>query len=218
MHTAIRSLTIFVLAGACALAHAATQEAAPAGFAQARSQFMAGTAGDATARDAAREQFKALAASYPGHPLLAAYAGAAVALQGRDASMPWEKMKYSEAGANAIEKALAQLTPAHDEALFEGAPESVVTRLVAASTLLALPDFMNRRAGGKRALDAALTSPVLAQAPAGVRAALLEVAARQAGRDKRGTDETSLLQQLIKTAPQSPEAQRAAARLKELGQ
>jgi hypothetical protein len=202
---------------ACAFANAAPQEAAPSGFLEARRQFMAAVAGDGKARDAAIASFQQLAAAHPGHPLLAAYAGSATSLAGRDAMMPWNKMKYSEDGADTIEKALAQLTPAHDEMLFQGTPESVETRMVAASTLLALPDFMNRRASGKRALDAALKSPVFAQASVPVRARLYALAAKTAAADKRGNDEAGYLKQLVQLAPQAPEGLRAAARLKELG-
>lgn len=202
---------------ACILATAAPQEVAPQGFIEARQQFLAGVAGDGKARDAAIESFQRLAAAHPGHPLLAAYAGSATSLAGRDAMMPWNKIKYSEDGADTIEKALAQLTQAHDEALFQGSPESVETRMVAATTLLALPDFMNRRAAGKRALDGALKSPVFEQAPAPVRARLFALAAKTAAADKRAPDEASYLKQLVQLAPQAPEGQRAAARLKELG-
>jgi hypothetical protein len=202
---------------ACALATAAPQEVAPQGYVEARQQFLAGVAGDAKARDNAIATFTQLATAHPGHPLLAAYAGCATALAGRDAMAPWNKMKYSEDGADTIEKALAQLTPAHDEALFQGSPESVETRMVAASTLLALPDFMNRRAAGKRALDAALKSPVFNQAPAPVRARLYAMAAKTAAADKRASDEAAYLKQLVQLAPQAPEGQRAATRLKELG-
>jgi hypothetical protein len=202
---------------ACALATAAPQEVAPHGFTEARQQFLAALGGDSKARDAAIAAFQQLAAAHPGHPLLAAYAGSATSLAGRDALMPWNKMKYSEDGADAIEKALAQLTQAHDEALFQGSPESVETRMVAATTLLALPDFMNRRAAGKRALDAALKSPVLDQAPVPVRARLYALAAKTAAADKRAPDEAAYLKQLVQLAPQAPEGQRAADRLKELG-
>jgi hypothetical protein len=199
------------------LAVAAPQEVTPHGFAEARQQYLAGAAGDGQARDAAIAAFQQLAAANPGHPLLAAYAGSATSLAGRDAMTPWNKLKFSEDGADAIEKALAQLTPAHDEALFQGTPESVETRMVAASTLLALPDFMNRRAAGKRALEAALKSPVFERASVPVRARLYALAAKTAAFDKRAPDEAAYLKQLVQLAPQAPEGQRAAGRLKELG-
>ena len=139
-------------------------------------------------------------------------------MKGRDALMPWDKLKYAEKGANAIEKALTQLTPAHDEALINGSPESLVVRLVAVNTLLALPEFMNRKAGGKRALEQGLASPLFAQSTPGVKAGFLSAAARLANADKRPADEINFLKQIVTVAPQTPDATKAAARLKELGQ
>jgi hypothetical protein len=213
-----RTLLSLLLATACACAAAAPHETALPGFAQARQQFMAGVGGDGSARDASVEAFHKLAAAHPGHPLLAAYEGAAMTLQGRDAFMPWDKMKYSEKGANRIEKALQQLGPEHDDALFDGTPESILTRLIAANTLLALPDFMNRGAGGRRAVQAALASPAFERSAPRVRAGLYGAAARAAAADKRQAEEIAFLRKAVAIDPSSGDGARAAARLKELGQ
>lgn len=208
------SILAILISLICSTASAAPQEVAPANFTQARQQFMAAFEGKGT--DAAIDTFHALGASQPGHPLFLAYEGAANALKGRDASMPWDKMKYTEKGADQLEKALALLTPAHDEALFLGSPESIELRLLAANTLLALPDFMNRRSQGKRALEAALASPALALSSAQTRASLFAAAARLASKEQRSKDEVSWLQKLV-ALPETSQHARAVARLKELG-
>jgi hypothetical protein len=213
-----RHLIAIALAAACATAAAAPREVAPNGFAQAREQFFAGRAGDARARDAAAEAFNALAKANPGHPLLVAYEGAAISMKARDALAPWEKMKHAEKGANLIDKALQQLGPEHDEQLFNGTPESIEVRLIAANTLLALPDFMNRRAGGRRAVEAALASPALAQAVPRVRAELYAAAARAASLDKRSQDEIAFLRKAVAADAASPAGVHAAGRLQEFGQ
>jgi len=186
-------------------------------FLAARQQFAAGSGGDASARDAAIEAFGKLYDSQPGNPLFLAYEGAGIAMRARDASMPWEKMKYAEKGADMVEKAVSLLAPEHDTLLVDGAPASIQTRMVAANTLLALPDFMHRRAGGKRALQAALDSTVLAQAPAPLRANVFATAARVAGEEKRSADEIGYLKQVVATQANTPHVAKAAARLKELG-
>lgn len=213
-----RALLSVLLAASCACATAAPHEAAPAGFAQARQHFFAGVGGDGSARDAALESFHKLAANHPGHPLLAAFEGAATALLGRDALTPWNKLNYAEKGANQIEKALRLLGPEHDEALFEGTPESIETRLVAANTLLGLPEFMHRGAIGKRAVLAALASPVFEHAAPRVRAGLYAAAARAAAADKNQIDEIAYLRKAVAADPSSRNAAQSAARLKELGQ
>ncbi|MES2260102.1 MAG: hypothetical protein V4724_16390 [Pseudomonadota bacterium] len=212
-----QTILALLLGSACLLANAAPREVAPAGFVQARQQFYAALTGDQGARDDAIAAFQALSARHPGHPLLAVYEGAGTALKGRDALMPWNKMKYAENGADAVEKALAQLTPAHDEALFNGTPESIETRLVAVTTLLSLPDFMNRRASGRRALNAALASNVFPNAAPAVRAHLFAAAARVAAAEKRSKEEADYLRKVVALAPQAQEGVYAASRLKELG-
>lgn len=214
-HTVLALILATVFAAG---ANAAPQELYVSGFAEARKLFNAGAGGDEDARDKAIAAFQAMSAAHPGHPVFAAYEGAATAMKGRDALMPWDKLKYAEKGANTIEKALAQLTPAHDEALINGSPESLLVRLVAANTLLALPEFMNRKAGGKRALEQGLASPLLAQSNNNLKAGFYNAAARLANNEKRQADEINFLKQVVALAPQSPEATRAASRLKELGQ
>lgn len=211
---------ILSFALACAAGSALATPAAHSGpaFAAARQQFLAGSAGDASARDASIEAFEKLSGSQPGNPVFLAYQGAGLALRGRDAMMPWDKMKYAEKGADMVEKAVSLLSPEHDSLLLNGTPVSIETRLVAANTLLALPGFMNRRPGGKRALQAALESPALAQAPAPVRANLFAVAARVAAEENRAGDEIGYLRQVVATQAGTPPVAKAAARLKELGE
>lgn len=210
-----------ILALAIALACGSTL-AAPAidgaAFTAARQQFAAGSAGDASARDAAIEAFEKLSAGQPANPVFLAYQGAGIAMRARDATLPWDKMKYAEKGANMVQKAVTLLAPEHDSLMVDGTPASIVTRMVAANTLLALPDFMHRRPDGKRALQAALDSPMLAQASAPMRASVFTTAARIAAEEKRSADEIGFLRQVLATQANSPQVAKAVARLKELGQ
>jgi hypothetical protein len=180
-----RTILTLILATAANYASAAPQEVAPAGYVQARQQFIAAAKGDSKAAETSIEAFRALAAALPGHPLLTAYEGAGYAVQARDAMMPWTKITLAEKGANTIEKALNQLTPAHDDALFGGVPESIEIRMLAAQTLLALPAIMHRAPIGKRAIDAAVASPVFEHCPPPVRERILALA-KQADAQVKG--------------------------------
>jgi len=212
-----RTFLALAISLACGSALAAPA-ADSAAFIAARQQFAAASGGDASARDAAIEAFEKLSAGQPGNPVYLAYQGAGIAMRGRDAMMPWDKMKYAEKGADMVQKAVTLLAPEHDSLLVDGAPASIQTRMVAANTLLALPEFMHRRAGGKRALQGALDSAVLAQAPAALRANVFATAARVAGEEKRSADEIGYLKQVVATQANTPHVAKAAARLKELGQ
>lgn len=75
------------------------------------------------------------------------YLGSTQTLMGRDAFMPWNKMKYTEQGLATITKGLDLLstesTPTNDQLRIQGVPESILTRAIAASTFTSLPDMFN---------------------------------------------------------------------------
>jgi hypothetical protein len=160
------------LAGPCAAAaDAASFGAASAGFSRA-------VDGDEAAIAPAAEEWARLSAADPVDPVLRAYAGAATALRARTTLLPWKKMSLTEDGLALIDKALAQLTPAHDAPLYRGVPASLETRYTAASTFLALPALFNRQARGAKLLDEVIRSPLFAAAPAPFKATVWLQAAR----------------------------------------
>lgn len=128
--------------------------------------------------DPAIEAFQALPPDALKQPLYNAYLGSALALKGKAAWMPWNKMRYPEQGLDHIDQALSFLKPEHDKVLVQGVPVSLQTRFVAAATFIALPDgIFHRRAQGAKLLTALRADPLLAAAPTPFRA---EVAAAEA--------------------------------------
>ncbi|MDB1124052.1 hypothetical protein [Vibrio algarum] len=75
------------------------------------------------------------------------YLGSTQTLMGRDAFMPWNKMKYTEQGLATITKGLDLLstenTPTNEQLRIQGIPESILTRAIAASTFTSLPEMFN---------------------------------------------------------------------------
>jgi hypothetical protein len=214
MRTAlIASLTLLALAAApAALADVSGD------FAAAEAVFQKAAANDTGATPDAVRRFEQLAAAdSPQTPLFTAYLGAAQTLQGRDAWMPWTKMRATERGLNTLEKALRRLEPRHDRELARGTPVSIEVRLVAATTYIAVPSMFNRYDQGKQALRDAFASPAFAAAPAEVRARLHQQAALAAGRDKNPRDEANHLKQALEAAPAGAIAEAARRRLQELG-
>lgn len=128
--------------------------------------------------DAAIAALRGLPADAQRQPLAAACLGSALALQGKAAWMPWNKMKFTEQGLDQLDAALALLKPEHGAVLVRGVPVALQTRLVAAATFVAVPDgLFHRRADGRKLLAALRADPLLAGAPAAFRA---EVAAAEA--------------------------------------
>ncbi|MEZ8101212.1 hypothetical protein [Vibrio bivalvicida] len=80
-------------------------------------------------------------------PLSLVYLGSTQTLMGRDAFMPWNKMKYTEQGLATISKGLdllhAQATPIEQQGYRQGLPESLLARSIAGSTFTSLPDMFN---------------------------------------------------------------------------
>lgn len=150
--------------------------AADGNFNSALREFDAARA-DENRLDAAIAALRGLPADPQRQPLAAACLGSALALQGKAAWMPWNKMKFTEQGLDQLDAALALLKPEHGAVLVRGVPVALQTRLVAAATFVAVPDgLFHRRADGRRLLAALRADPLLAGAPAAFRA---EVAAAE---------------------------------------
>jgi tetratricopeptide (TPR) repeat protein len=135
-------------------------------FEQARAWFNQALDKKDGALEQATEQFEQLLTANPGHPVYQSYLGACKTLQGRDAWMPWNKMRYSEQGLDQIDKALDSLNNRHDSEKLQGVPLSLQTMLVAAVTFLNMPDnIFHRHARGKRLLKTIIDHPAYALTP-----------------------------------------------------
>lgn len=204
-------------ANANATATATTKPAAPAdnpAQAAAMAQFNRAVAGDDSAVDSALAQYRALMAADPAQPVWRAYAGATTTMQARSTLLPWKKMAYADDGLAMIDKALAQLSPAHDSQRVDGVPASLLVRFTAAGTFNALPAMFNRGDRGARLMDELLKSPLLATAPLGFRGAVWLRAADDAAQAQRADESRQWLQKLATSG--APQAATAQARLKAL--
>ena len=119
------------LVAVIAFATLATPDAQAGGAASyetAFTQFQAAVQGQSSAVEAAAAQWRELSAAQPTDPVLRAYAGASTAMLANTTLLPWRKMSHAEDGLAVIDKALAQLTPAHDAPAHRNVPASLETR------------------------------------------------------------------------------------------
>jgi hypothetical protein len=177
-------------------------------------RFQQAGADNPDAVDDAARRFEQLSAADPTDPVLRAYAGASTARRAKTTWMPWRKMSLAEDGLALIDKALAQLTPAHDAPLHRGVPAVLETRFVAASTFLSLPSMFNRGERGRKELDAVLNSPLLDAAPAPFRATVWLRAAQLAEDEGQTARQRQWLDKVA--ASGAPQAEAARQRLKGL--
>jgi hypothetical protein len=177
---------------------------------------MRGLGGDADAVATANAAFDKLVAAQPDHPLYLAYLGSSFTLKGRDAWMPWTRLRYVEQGLALIDRALARLKPEHDQLLLAEVPVSVETRLVAVTTFLSIPGFFNRLDGAKDLLRTTFADAAFAATPPPVQASFYVQAADAARRDKNVGDERAYLQKALAVAPHGDSAVATQQRLAEL--
>jgi len=187
--------------------------AAPdAAFDNAFRHFIVASGGDTSATEPAAAEFEALLKAEPANPVLMAYAGAAGAMRAATTLLPWKKMAYAEDGMALLDKALALLAPRHDAPMQHGTPGSLEVRFVAASTFLAVPPFMNRRARGSKLLAEVLASPLFEQAPLPFRGSVWMRAAALAAKEQRPADARRYLNEVV--SRHAPQAEQARAQLK----
>lgn len=188
----------------------ANEMAVPAALAE----FQRALEGQQAAIEPAAQQLLSLSQADPANPVLRAYAGAATAMRASTTLLPWKKMGHAEDGLALIDKALAQLTPAHDAPLYRHVPASLEVRFTAAGTFLALPSMFNRHDRGQRLLDEVVKSPLLETAPAPFKATVWMRAGQEAAKAQRTAEARQWFEKVSASgAPQAPAAQ---ARLKDL--
>jgi hypothetical protein len=130
-------------------------------------------------------RFGKLSAAHPADPVLRAYAGAATAMLAQTTWLPWRKLGHAEDGLALIDKALAQLGPAHDAPLHRGVPAALETRFIAAGTFLALPSMFKRQDRGRQLLKDVIASPLFDGSPAPFKTVVQQRAARLAEADRK---------------------------------
>ncbi len=172
----------------------------PTPRAQADAAFRLAAGGDQEAIATAAERWTALAGARPADPIAQAYAGAATTLRALTTWMPWRKLAHVEDGLARIDKALALLSPALEQAAPGGVAPALETRFVAARTWLALPSMFNRGERGAQLLAAVLADPHLASSAPEFRASVWLFAGQQAQRQGDAAAARRWLQRAADTA------------------
>lgn len=211
------SSRVRMLAQAGWLALSTAAQADPGGdLTQAEAVFSSALAGESSAQRAVTA-FAALAPDETAAPLVLAYLGSAQTLQGRDAWLPWNKMRATESGLASIDKALRMLDSRHEAARLRGNPVAAETRLIAATTFLAVPDGIFHRAGQACSLlRAAVAQPGFAVLPPTLRARHHQQLAIAADKEKKPAEAAEQLRQCLAADAAGAVADDCRRRLKEI--
>lgn len=135
-------------------------------YQQAYQDYLQGVNEDEGAAKRALAEFTELVSRYPQDPLAQVYQGASNTLKGRDAWLPWNKLKPTELGLEQMQEAVTLLRPEHDGQRFQGLPVSLQVKGNTGIVFTQVPDFFNRFDQGMALLKQVVMSPLLTDLPA----------------------------------------------------
>lgn len=125
--------------------------------------------GDEDQVDAVYTQLNTLLAQQGAKPLTLVYLGSTQTLQGRDAFLPWNKMKFTEQGLATIAKGIGLLDTLpkdiNQQARIQGLPEAYLAQAMAAVTYTSLPNMFNHFERGYDLYLNLLNDPAFKQQP-----------------------------------------------------
>ncbi|WP_417877865.1 hypothetical protein [Vibrio sp.] len=125
--------------------------------------------GNSALVDSVHDELAVLIEQQGATPLTLVYLGCTQTLQGREAFMPWNKMKFTESGLATIQKGLdlmaSQPIPVQEQQRLQGLPEYLLATAMAATTYTALPDMFNHFERGYELYLALINDPSFNQQP-----------------------------------------------------
>ena len=185
-----------------------------ADFSAARLHFEEGRAGSRTATDLAQELFSRLLHADGDNPLYLAYYGSTYALQGRDSTAPWTRLRLINKGVAMLDRALALLDQAVARSNAAAGSAQLETRLVAIATYVALPDILfHRLDAAQRQYQLAVGSPDYALAPTELQGHLQYEGALIARARHQDAAEKTALQRVLALWPEHVDLDEVRTRL-----
>ncbi|MBA5761688.1 hypothetical protein H2O73_04945 [Vibrio sp. 404] len=125
--------------------------------------------GDEALVDTVYGQLNRLLEEQGAKPLTMVYLGSTQTLQGRDAFLPWNKMKFTEQGLATIAKGISLLNTlpedVNQQERIQGLPEAHLAQAMAAITYTSLPDMFNHFERGYDLYLNLLNDPSFAHQP-----------------------------------------------------
>lgn len=138
------------------------------------SEYNEAVVGDGVKVESAYQSLVQLIEQQGAKPLSLVYLGSTQTLQGREAFLPWKKMKYTEQGLATIDKGLSMLDTlpldVDQQQRIQGLPEGYLSQAMAAVTYTLLPTMFNHFDRGYDLYLTLLSEPIFIQQPFGATA------------------------------------------------
>lgn len=173
--------------------------------------------GNSALVDSVHDELVVLIEQQGATPLTLVYLGCTQTLQGREAFMPWNKMKFTESGLATIQKGLdlmaSQPIPVQEQQRLQGLPEYLLATAMAATTYSALPDMFNHFERGYELYLALINDPSFQQQPFSATAWVYRYAIEAALRADDQTQAQAWLDEMERLGYDNIETQNAKALL-----
>ncbi len=135
--------------------------------------YQQAVAGDADARDDVKVYLEQLSDSEPENALVMVYKGSVMTLEGRDAWMPWNKIKYTEKGMDLMEQALNMRLDSKEVPTYLNHSLALEIKMLCAITFTQVPKMFGRFEQGLELIDAIVTDKRYQQLSESQRAHLI---------------------------------------------
>lgn len=171
--------------------------------------FQFASQGNKDATKSAYESLLALNENKPGSPLINTVLGSTETMMGRDAWMPWNKMKYVERGLARMDKAIQLLSPEDLAHTFQGLPLPIWVQTTVGCTFVEMPQMFNRLNAGYDLLQDTMNHELMEHLPFEAKSAAYlcsGIAAEKAGKKEEAM---KYLNTIITNVPDSAEATQA---------
>ncbi len=177
--------------------------------------------GDESLVDPVHQQLSTLLEQQGAKPLTMVYLGSTETLQGRDAFLPWNKMKYTEKGLATIDKGINMLDTlpksVWEQERIQGLPEGYLARAMAAATYTSLPDLFNHFDRGYDLFIDLLQEPEFEQQPFAASAWVYRYAIQAALRAEDRTQAQTWFGVMLRKGKENLETMNARALLSQQG-
>ncbi len=176
-------------------------------------QFNQASQGDSELVDKVYEALSKQVKEQGATPVSLVYLGSTQTLQGREAFMPWNKMKFTESGLATIQKGLDMMTdrpiPVPAQQRLQGLPEYQLATAMAATTYTSLPDLFNHFERGYELYLSLLDEPSFKHQPFAAAAWIYHYAVQAAIRAEDLAQAKKWLHQMERYDANNPETKAA---------
>lgn len=210
----IRRVSIALVATASVLLNTTLAAELPDGLI---ADYRAAVEGDANAAKQAFEGFTQLVERSPNEPVALVHLGSVQTLMGRDAWMPWNKMRHTEKGLDTMAKAVEILGSVPSEQTFQHVPVDIAVKTVAGISFVSVPKFFGRHGEGADLLNAMVADERLKNLDYRASAPVYFYAGQVAEDADQNDEAVTLYRALLLVSGEGSYAEQARQRLAALG-